>query len=281
MSKKRSNTTAIYNAKLPCETKDRSAKTLAKKIIIRISPGKNSKESAPSGEYHKEQKLQANEGLLQAVQHGDTVQLYDYLDKGADINTRDDLGNKLIHIAVARSDIKMAQALLQLDYRLLHSKTTGAKSTPLHVAAFKGDLEMVNFLIEQIKNQYDKKVSLLFIDDIDSFHAAAMHVAASNGHFKVIEALVNAGSDMDRQDLSGQTPAHIARDFGCPESLEILEKAGADFMIKDSCYKTPLQIKPGETGYSFIYDNYPLSSIDDLYNDDSQNQVGNLGDTDS
>ena len=53
-------------------------------------------------------------------------------------------------------------------------------------------------------------------------------MAARKNHKEIVETLLRAGADKDRQDRDGYTPLHDAAITGHKEVVEILLRAGTD-----------------------------------------------------
>lgn len=51
--------------------------------------------------------------------------------------------------------------------------------------------------------------------------------AAKHGHSNVVQVLVAAGADLEKQDSCGDTPIFLAAYHGRTETVEVLLKAGA------------------------------------------------------
>nr|XP_045593740.1 protein phosphatase 1 regulatory subunit 12B-like isoform X4 [Procambarus clarkii] len=63
--------------------------------------------------------------------------------------------------------------------------------------------------------------------------AVALHVAAAKGYIKVMNLLLEAGADINVQDLDGWTPLHAAAHWGQREAVEILCENMADMDVRN------------------------------------------------
>ncbi|KAK8735541.1 hypothetical protein OTU49_005432 [Cherax quadricarinatus] len=63
--------------------------------------------------------------------------------------------------------------------------------------------------------------------------AVALHVAAAKGYIKVMNLLLEAGAEINVQDLDGWTPLHAAAHWGQREAVEILCENMADMDIRN------------------------------------------------
>ncbi|XP_027712570.1 ankyrin repeat domain-containing protein 6 isoform X4 [Vombatus ursinus] len=103
--------------------------------------------------------------------------------------------------------------------------------TPLHLAANKGHLPVVQILL---KAGCDLDVQ----DDGDQ---TALHRATVVGNTEVIAALIQEGCALDRQDKVGDTALHIAAALNHKKVAKILLEAGADGTIVNNAGQTPLE----------------------------------------
>lgn len=69
---------------------------------------------------------------------------------------------------------------------------------------------------------------------IYAIYLTPLHYAASNGHDKVIEFLINHGASVDCTDYFGKTPLHMAAANGHVSSVSVLLDKGADIDSKDN-----------------------------------------------
>uniref|UniRef100_A0A8C6DD77 Ankyrin repeat domain 6 n=1 Tax=Moschus moschiferus TaxID=68415 RepID=A0A8C6DD77_MOSMO len=104
--------------------------------------------------------------------------------------------------------------------------------TPLHLAANKGHLSVVQILL---KAGCDLDVQ----DDGDQ---TALHRATVVGNTEVIAALIQEGCALDRQDKDGNTALHEASWHGFSQSAKLLVKAGANVLAKNKAGNTALHL---------------------------------------
>jgi protein phosphatase 1 regulatory subunit 12A len=75
--------------------------------------------------------------------------------------------------------------------------------------------------------------------------ATPLHVAAAKGYTKVLNLLLAARADVDRQDNDGWTPLHAATYWGQKEAAKILVTSGmADMEIQNYSGQTSIDIAP-------------------------------------
>ncbi|XP_036405940.1 ankyrin repeat domain-containing protein 6b [Megalops cyprinoides] len=104
--------------------------------------------------------------------------------------------------------------------------------TPLHLASYKGHLEVVRILL---KAGCDLDIQ----DDGDQ---TALHRAAVVGNSDVISALIQEGCAQDRQDKDGNTALHEVAWHGFSQSVKLLVKAGANVHAKNKAGNTALHL---------------------------------------
>uniref|UniRef100_A0A8I5NQC9 Ankyrin repeat domain-containing protein 6 n=1 Tax=Papio anubis TaxID=9555 RepID=A0A8I5NQC9_PAPAN len=104
--------------------------------------------------------------------------------------------------------------------------------TPLHLAANKGHLPVVQILL---KAGCDLDVQ----DDGDQ---TALHRATVVGNTEIIAALIHEGCALDRQDKDGNTALHEASWHGFSQSAKLLVKAGANVLAKNKAGNTALHL---------------------------------------
>ncbi|XP_059556954.1 ankyrin repeat domain-containing protein 6 isoform X6 [Myotis daubentonii] len=125
-----------------------------------------------------------------------------------------------------------AENVVQLINKGAKVAVTKHGRTPLHLAANKGHLAVVQILL---KAGCDLDVQ----DDGDQ---TALHRAAVVGNTEVISALTQEGCALDRQDKDGNTALHEASWHGFSQSVKLLVKAGANVLAKNKAGNTALHL---------------------------------------
>ncbi|PEE14264.1 hypothetical protein CON53_31070 [Bacillus cereus] len=128
--------------------------------------------------------------------------------------------NKAIRNAIKIGDINEVKQLIGNDKEILNTMTTFG--TWLHVAAKKGHLEVVEYLI-------NKGI------DIEArggtFDASALNLAAGEGQMEIVKYLIEAGAELD-VSLAKRNPLFGAIYGGHKEVAEFLVEKGIDISIR-------------------------------------------------
>ncbi|XP_047987305.1 ankyrin repeat domain-containing protein 39 [Leguminivora glycinivorella] len=101
-------------------------------------------------------------------------------------------------------------------------------------AAFNGDKEKVNMLIQKAKNARE------FVNMPDNSGYTALHYAARNGHVDICRTLLETGACVDAQTSGMATPLHKAAVAGKAATLKFLIQHGANILMQDTDGQTAL-----------------------------------------
>ena len=102
--------------------------------------------------------------------------------------------------------------------------------TPLHEAAYWGNLDIAKLLLERGADVNAKS----------SVGNTPLYWAASRNNLDIAKLLIENGADVNAKDLNGMTPLHWAAHRGNLDIAKLLIENGADVNAKDSDGKTPL-----------------------------------------
>ncbi|KAL9479617.1 hypothetical protein ACSS6W_004403 [Trichoderma asperelloides] len=94
-------------------------------------------------------------------------------------------------------------------------------------AAYSGDLDGLKRVLD---NSPDRNELLRFKSQDGQ---SLLSLSASNGHHKVVEYLLEAGSDVNVMDAKGRTPLMEAALWGYPRIVDMLLRAGSDNRLTD------------------------------------------------
>ena len=120
-------------------------------------------------------------------------------------NTSDSIHFCPITAAVFRDHVEVMRTLLQRaelenDLKRVVEKAIGGNEIirwrPLHVATLKCSFSMVKLLLQNGASVHSEIGHGIF----------TVHLAARSGHFEILSALVEAGANLDQEDLDGLTP---------------------------------------------------------------------------
>jgi len=98
--------------------------------------------------------------------------------------------------------------------------------TILYIAANKGDIAMVNFILEIVPCR-------AFIETKSTAGATALMIASSRGHYEIVVSLVASGADVNSLDEHGGSVLLRAAEKGHTRITELLLQRGAQVDLKD------------------------------------------------
>ena len=93
--------------------------------------------------------------------------------------------------------------------------------SPLHIASKKGNLQIVNKLLEAKADPNPKNV-------ITEYSSSPLHLAIKKGHLQIIRRLLSAKADLNVLDRERYSPLHLATYYGQLDVVKMLLNAKAD-----------------------------------------------------
>ena len=183
------------------------------------------------------------------------------LKKGARVDAENERGDTSLALASYMNHIECVEVILSFHADVT-KKTKQHQYTPLHLAAFKGNKQVIEMLFnypmtKQILNDKDKKGNTPFLlatmqgridavslflgnDDVDlyicdSLGNSALMLAVNGGHRALVDVLLEQAPliDVDLANNMKQTPLIRAAMKGFVEIMRILLTKGADPLSRD------------------------------------------------
>ena len=93
--------------------------------------------------------------------------------------------------------------------------------SPIHRAAESGDLEA----LRAVADGREATIAAI-LDEADSDHYTALHLAAGMGHVAFVSALLGLGASALAIDENGENPLHLAAHVGRERVVRVLLDAG-------------------------------------------------------
>jgi len=160
-------------------------------------------------------------GIHGAACMGDLAQVKNHLEKGTDVDIKDEASWTPLYWAVSMGQTDVAELLIAEGADVGINAKDG--STTLHQAARAGAVTLVRLLV-------DKGID---VNVKETYGNTPLHAAASKGHSLVSEVLINYGAEVNARTRNDSTPLHRAVLSGHPDVVKVLMGRGADVNTKD------------------------------------------------
>lgn len=155
-----------------------------------------------------------------------------------DPKSREDL-----HTAARTGDLLTVQSICASNPLAINSRDKHSR-TPLHLAAWSGQTEVVRYLC-----QHKAEVGAAAMDDM-----GAIHFASQKGHLEIVRILLTSGASVKAANRKGLTPLHYAIQGSHLELVKYLVRKGASLSAKTKAGKSPLDLANNEEVRSILVD---------------------------
>ena len=169
---------------------------------------------------------QGGTALHIAAQHGHTTCIGVPLDRGADIESKENHGGTALLVAAHHTEC--IGVLLDRGADTEGKDNLGA--TVLHTVAHKGHTECIGVLLDRGAD----------IESKENQGSTALHIAACAGHTACIGVLLDRGADIESKTNLGYTTLFVAAQQGSNACIGVLLDRGADIESKDGDRDTAL-----------------------------------------
>lgn len=171
--------------------------------------------------------------LVAAAYDGATEAARLLIEKGAEVNARDNSGMSVLEQAASSNHIELVRLLLAKGANVNTVDEGGF--TALMSAAGNGDRNaaLVELLLENgaaVNVKSADTAEIVKNGPIALGHLTALQLAAGQGNYEAVEALIKAGADVNAKDVRNATPLvfAVATDHANPNIVKLLLARGAD-----------------------------------------------------
>jgi tetratricopeptide (TPR) repeat protein len=162
---------------------------------------------------------------------GDLIIVKAMLDKGVDVDDRDDFDNTPLISAAGEGQVEVIKLLLERGAELEAQNYLGFSA--LTRAADRGHFDAVKLLLDRGSdlNMEQSKAGYFRIQDGEIsqkvIRRTGLMCAARSGHVDIVKLLIARGADVTVKDENNNTALSYATKKGYSEIVELLKKAGA------------------------------------------------------
>lgn len=195
-----------------------AAKTGNKEIIkILVDEGADINATDDSGE----------SAMIYGIKAGKTEAVRFMKELGADVTIADNEGRTAVDYANIKGMTGMIESLLDAS----ESHTDSFGNTPLHQSCYNGHSESVKTMLKNPDIE---------VDAANDAGDTPLSIAVGEGNLYIVELLLEAGADANRQNNSGESLLHLAARQRKPHMVDTLLKHGADYNVRNRNGETPL-----------------------------------------
>jgi uncharacterized protein len=155
-----------------------------------------------------------DEKLIENVLSCNYNEVEELIKKGADVNTRDGMGNTCLMLACDLEDFNLVNLFLSKNADL--DVSNKFKQTALHIAAGKRSLNILRLLVNSDNLDIVKK-----INKQNEEGNTPLHIAVDNSNKDMVDFLLKRKANKHVRNKNGLRPVDIARTKGL-EAIRIL-----------------------------------------------------------
>ncbi len=135
--------------------------------------------------------------------------------------------------ACAGGQLATVRRFLDADPESIYARNTDGW-TPLHLAAFFGNLEVAQYLLS-VGAPVDARST-------NAMKNTPLHAAAAGGKAALVKLLLEAGAEVNSKQEGGWSSLHAAAQSGNREMVELLVAGGADLKVRAANNQSPLDL---------------------------------------
>ena len=143
-----------------------------------------------------------SDSMHDALESGRLGKIRRLLDRGGDVNERNELLQTPLEVASMQGKLEIARILIKYSADVNSREIDGW--TPLHSAASFGHIDVVQLLLD---NGAD-----IHATQREGF--SALHIASGSGHIEIVQLLLEQGANAQIRDVHGMTPSQYALRLG-------------------------------------------------------------------
>ena len=171
-----------------------------------------------------------------AASHGKLQYVKLLLKYNANCNVQDSSGNTPLHLSINYRDQICSKEILKCD-NLQINLANDAQETPLHLAAKKGHIDIVDKLLNMRPDH----------NAVDSSGNTVLHLAAAGGYLDCCKKILRDNVDkINAGNNDENTPLHLAAKKGKSNIIACLQEYQADCNLRNSLGDTPLHLAVNE-----------------------------------
>ena len=159
------------------------------------------------------------EDFFIAVKRDDAAAVANLLKRGFDANTLDPKGLHGLFLAVQEPSPNVADVLIRWPKTDVEFRSAKDES-PLMLASLRGHLDLVKKLVERG-------------GDVNKSGWTPLHYAATSGHLKIMDLLLENHAYIDAESPNKTTPLMMAAQYGTAAAVRLLLEAGADATLRN------------------------------------------------